>query len=209
MGFSSSKLRRTVLNWLAANVPPQRLQHVLRVEEMSIALAHHHRLCTATAAQAGLMHDLAKSFKPNLLLEMAQAEGLALDPVEQLNPHLLHSEAGAIVARDRFGVTDGVVLAAIANHTLGRPGMDQLSCIIFLADTLEPGRGHTDELNALRQLSFEDLSTAVFRTCDYTLTHLIAKQRPIHPRALATRDWFLQISRDPFQACPAGLQHSA
>ncbi|HEY9762452.1 MAG TPA: bis(5'-nucleosyl)-tetraphosphatase (symmetrical) YqeK [Trichocoleus sp.] len=200
MAFSSDALRETVLDWLATNVPPQRLQHVLRVEEMALELARRHGLCQEAAAQAGLMHDLAKYFKPQRLLQMALAEGIPIDPVDELNPHLLHADVGAIVARDEFGVEDAMVLNAIANHTLGRPGMDALSCIVFLADTLEPGRGDTEALNALRQLSYEDLATAVYRTCDYTLTYLINKKRPIHPRALATRNWFLQASRTQDQS---------
>ncbi|MBD0335333.1 MAG: bis(5'-nucleosyl)-tetraphosphatase (symmetrical) YqeK [Cyanobacteria bacterium Co-bin13] len=196
-------MRETVLEWLAANVPSQRLQHVLRVEEMSVSLARHYGLCPLMAAQAGLMHDLAKFFKPQRLLEMALAEGLTLDLVDQTTPHLLHADVSAIVARDRFGVEEEGVLSAIANHTLGRPGMDALSCIVYLADTLEPGRGNTATLNALREMSFTNLTTAVYRTCDYTLTHLIEQQRPIHPRALATRNWFLQASRGALQP-PAG-----
>lgn len=202
MAFSSDALRETVLDWLVANVPPQRLQHVLRVETMAIELAQQHGLCQETAAQAGLMHDLAKYFKPQRLLQMALAGGVSVDPVDELNPHLLHADVGAMVARDCFGVEDATILSAIANHTLGRPGMDALSCIVFLSDTLEPGRGDTEALNNLRQLSREDLATAVYRTCDYTLTSLMDRKRPIHPRALATRNWFLQTSRARNQSSP-------
>jgi predicted HD superfamily hydrolase involved in NAD metabolism len=209
MVFTPNKLRETVLDWLAANVPPQRLQHVLRVEELSASLARHYGLSPAAAAQAGLMHDLAKFFKPQRLLDMARAEGLTIDPVDELNPHLLHADVGAVVARDRFGVEDEGILRAIANHTLGCPGMDALSCIVYLADTLEPGRGNTDDLNALRDLSFKDLTAAVFCTCDHTLTHLIAQQRPIHPRAVETRNWFLQASRGRSQEVALGLGRGA
>ncbi|HEY9877939.1 MAG TPA: bis(5'-nucleosyl)-tetraphosphatase (symmetrical) YqeK [Leptolyngbyaceae cyanobacterium] len=209
MAFSSDALRETVLDWLAANVPPQRLQHVLRVEEMAVELARHYGLCQEAAAQAGLMHDLAKYFKPQQLLQMALVGGIPIDPVDELNPHLLHADVGAMVARDRFGVEDAAVLSAIANHTLGHPGMDALSCIVFLADTLEPGRGDTEALNSLRRLSYENLATAVYRTCDYTLAYLIDKKRPIHPRALATRNWFLQASRSQNQASPEASLLSA
>lgn len=195
MGFSSEPLRLAVLDWLEANVPPQRLQHILRVEALAVELSQRYGLCPEAAAQAGLMHDLAKCFKPQRLLEIARQEELPLDPVDQLNPHLLHAAVGAVVARDRFGVQDPTILSAIANHTLGSPGMDPLSCVVFLADTLEPGRGESAPLNALRQLSQENLAAAVYRTCDYTLAHLIDQRRPIHPRAIATRNWFLQASQ--------------
>jgi len=96
--------RERVLSWLALNVPDSRLQHILRVEQTAIELAQHHSLDVEKAAQAGLMHDLAKYFKPQRLLEMAEAEGLEIDPVEAAHPHLLHAPVGAIVARDEFGV---------------------------------------------------------------------------------------------------------
>ncbi|HEY9648837.1 MAG TPA: bis(5'-nucleosyl)-tetraphosphatase (symmetrical) YqeK [Chroococcidiopsis sp.] len=192
MGEFTEALRQRVLDWLSVNVPESRLQHVVRVEEMAIALAQHHQVDTTLAAQAALMHDLAKYFKPQRLLAMAKADGLAIDPVEELNPHLLHAEVGAIVARDEFGVDHPDVLAAIADHTLGRPGMSPISCIVFLADSLEPGRGDAPELITLRQASQESLPKAVWMSADCTLNHLISRQRLIHPRVLLTRNWFMR-----------------
>ncbi|NJN86313.1 MAG: HD domain-containing protein [Leptolyngbyaceae cyanobacterium SL_7_1] len=188
----SSAFRQSVLAWLADHVPESRIRHVLGVEQMAIDLARLHHQDTEKAAQAGLMHDLAKYFKPQRLLDMATAEGLPLDPVDRHNPHLLHADVSAVVARNEFGIRDPEVLAAIANHTLGSPGMGPLSAIVFLADTLEPGRGDTPELVNLRQLSQQDLVQAVWMTCDYTFSHLLATRRLIHPRALLTRNWFLQ-----------------
>jgi predicted HD superfamily hydrolase involved in NAD metabolism len=194
MGDFSRMLRQQVLDWLADNVPESRIKHVLGVERMAVELAQIHTQDPEKAAQAGLMHDLAKYFKPRTLLEMARSEGLPLDPVDESNPHLLHADVGAIVARDQFGVRDQSVLEAIANHTLGRPGMDALSCIVFLADSLEPGRGDTPELNQLRQISCNNLQQGVWMTCDYSFRHLMETHRLIHPRALLTRNWFLQYT---------------
>lgn len=185
-------MRDRVLAWLADNVPKSRLNHILRVEQTSVDLAKHYNLDVEKAATAGLMHDLAKYFKPQKLLEIARAEGLGIDLVSEATPHLLHADVSAIVARDTFEVKDEEVLQAIANHTLGRPGMSLLSCIVFLADSLEPGRGNTPELEALRQMSYQNLDRAVWLTCDYSLKFLLEKHCLIHPRTIATRNWFLQ-----------------
>jgi predicted HD superfamily hydrolase involved in NAD metabolism len=187
-------VREQVLAWLSENVPPKRIQHILGVEQMAIELAGHYQLDTNTAAQAGLMHDLAKYFKPQRLLELAQAEGLPIDEVDIAAPHLLHADVSAIIARNEFGITDPEILQAIADHTLGRPEMSPMSCIIFLADTLEAGRGDTEELQSLRQLSYQNLHRAVWYTCDYSLQYLLSTRCLIHPRTIRTRNWAMTVS---------------
>jgi predicted HD superfamily hydrolase involved in NAD metabolism len=188
----STDLRSQVLTWLESEVPESRIRHILRVETMAIDLAQHHGVDPTKASQAALMHDLAKFFKPEKILALAKSHGLVIDPICQAAPHLLHAEVGTIVAKDIFRVTDGSILLAIANHTLGTPGMDDLSCIIYLADTLEPGRGKSEELESLRQLCHKDLREAVWRTADFSLQYLLRSQQLIHPRTVMTRNWFLQ-----------------
>lgn len=187
--------RQRIMAWLTENLPKPRLSHVMRVEQMSVELADCHGLNVDKAAAAGLLHDTAKYFKSDRLLAMARAEGLKLDDTFCDNPRLLHADVGAIVARDEFGVTDTDILRAIANHTLGQPNMDGLSCVVFLADGLEPGRGHSSELNQMRQVSYQDLHTAVWMSCDYTIRQLLEAKKPIHPRAIATRNWFLKSAK--------------
>ncbi len=194
--------REQVLAWLAANVPPARIKHILGVEQMAIDLATHYQIDPEKAAIAGLMHDLAKYFKPQKLLEMAQIAGVEIDPVSAATPHLLHADVSAIVARDTFKVSDTEVLDAIANHTLGRPGMNDLSCIVFLADTLEPSRGNTPELEHLRKICYQNLDKAIFQTCDYLLKFLLETHCLIHPRTIATRNWFLQKAQKKHLATP-------
>ncbi|MEO1183644.1 MAG: bis(5'-nucleosyl)-tetraphosphatase (symmetrical) YqeK, partial [Cyanobacteria bacterium J06636_27] len=125
------------------------------------------------------------------LLHMAREEGLILDEILEKNPHLLHADVSAIVARDKFGVEDKQVLDAISNHTLGSARMSPLSCIVFLADSLEPGRGDSDSLQALRQASKENIYKAVYLTCNHTLKQLLDSPRLIHQRLIATKNKFL------------------
>ncbi|NJM69108.1 MAG: HD domain-containing protein [Scytonema sp. RU_4_4] len=185
-------MREKVLAWLSENVPVPRVKHILRVEQMAMDLADHYKVTREKAAMAGLMHDLAKYFQPQKLLQMAQKEGLEVDEVMVANPHLLHADVSAIVARETFGVDDEEILQAIANHTLGRPGMSLLCSIVFLADSIEPGRGDTPQLQVLRQISCQNINQAVALTCDYTLKFLIESSCLVHPRVIFTRNWFLQ-----------------
>lgn len=199
-------MRDQVLTWLAENVPASRIQHILGVEQMSVELARHYQLDVEKAACAGLMHDLAKYFKPKVLLQMARdaketrgSPAIELDPVCEAHPHLLHADVSAIVARDQFGIQDEEVLEAIALHTLGRPGMSDLACVVFIADCLEPNRGNTPELEALRQVSWQDLYKALWLTCDYSLKFLLDSRCLVHPRTILTRNWAIAMSSQQMQ----------
>ena len=187
-------MRDRVLQWLEKEVPPSRIRHILGVEEMAGQLAEIYGVDRHKAAQAGLLHDLAKYFKPKKLLKIATQEAWEIDEICQSHPHLLHADVSAAIARQEFGVEDAEVLAAIANHTLGTPGMDTLSCILFVADTLEPHRGNTPELEQLRQISQQNLYQAVWLSCDNALKYLLDTRKPIHPRTIATRNWALGLS---------------
>ncbi|MEO0374526.1 MAG: bis(5'-nucleosyl)-tetraphosphatase (symmetrical) YqeK [Cyanobacteria bacterium P01_A01_bin.17] len=184
--------RKVVLNWLADQVPKPRVNHILRVEKTAVNLAQRHDLDPVKAGQAGLLHDLAKYFKAARLLKIARAEALSLDPIVEGNPHLLHGPVGAVVAREQFQVQDLEVLRAIANHTLGSPGMSPLSCVIFLADGTEPGRGDHPKLKEIREVSQKNLYQAVTLLCDRKLRRLLKNNQLVHPQMVLTRNWALQ-----------------
>ncbi|MGB5712782.1 MAG: bis(5'-nucleosyl)-tetraphosphatase (symmetrical) YqeK, partial [Waterburya sp.] len=80
---------------------------------------------------------------------------------------------------------------AIGNHTLGAPQMSKLSCLVFIADVLEPNRGDNQKLAAMRTVATENLYKCVQQTSDYSLEYLLSKQKIIHPRTVLTRNWAL------------------
>jgi predicted HD superfamily hydrolase involved in NAD metabolism len=184
-------MRDRILAWLAENVSSHRLQHILGVEQTSISLARCHQLDTEKAGKAGLMHDLAKFFSPDKLLKIAQEAQIPVDNICFNHPHLLHAEVGAVIAQKEFKVDDPEILKAIGNHTLGSPLMSELSCVVFIADALEPNRGDSEELSAMRKVATENLYKCVQQTSDYSLEYLVSNQKIIHPRAILTRNWAL------------------
>jgi predicted HD superfamily hydrolase involved in NAD metabolism len=187
--------REAVLTWLESNVPKARIQHIVRVETYAAELALKHGLDAAQASQAGLLHDLAKYFAPLRLLEMAQAEQLPIDSVFMAEPRLLHADVSAIVARDVFQVEDPEILDAVRNHTLGQPQMNPISCIVFLADSLEPGRGDREDLNQMRKVAVSNLYKGVWMVCDRTLNQLVQNRKLIHPRMVMTRNWAMEAAK--------------
>ena len=184
-------MRDRVISWLEKNVSQRRLQHILGVEQTCIDLARCHQVDADRAAQAGLMHDLAKFFSPKKLLKIARSAKITVDEICIASPHLIHADIGAVIAQQEFGIKDPEILNAIANHTLGTPGMSELSCVVFIADAIEPNRGDTDELNAIRDTAKKNLYRCVQQTSDYSLRYLVSQQKIIHPRTILTRNWAL------------------
>jgi predicted HD superfamily hydrolase involved in NAD metabolism len=189
-------LRERVIAWLKDNVSPRRLKHILGVEQTCIELATCHRVDPEQAAQAGLMHDLAKFFPPEKLLYMARSTGLEIDPICENRPHLLHADVSAIVARQEFAVTNPEILDAIANHTLGSPQMSLLSCVVYVADTIEPSRGNSSDLKVIRKAAVKNLYQGVRQASDYSIRYLISNEKIIHPRTIATRNWALNLAKE-------------
>jgi HD superfamily phosphohydrolase YqeK len=73
--------------------------------------------------------------------------------------------------------------------------MSKLSCVIFIADALEPNRGDNEELSAMRKVATENLYKCVQQTSDYSLEYLVSNQKIIHPRTILTRNWALAKAR--------------
>ncbi len=190
----SQDWREQVLSWLKENVSAHRIEHILGVESTCIQLAKLHGISLEKAAQAGLLHDLAKFFPPQKLLKMANKANLKVDPICQNHPHLIHADVSAVVAKKEFGIKSKGVLEAISNHTLGNPQMSDLSCLVYIADSIEPNRGDSPELAKIRQLATQNLYQATWATSDYTLNYLISDRKVIHPRTVLTRNWALSKS---------------
>ena len=73
--------------------------------------------------------------------------------------------------------------------------MSKLSCVVFIADALEPNRGDNQELNSMRAVARENLYKCVQQTSDYSLKYLVSQQKIIHPRTISTRNWALSKAK--------------
>lgn len=142
------------LSWLReksyALLKPNRIAHVAGCESEAVRLAMLWGEDPETAAEAGILHDIAKklSFEEQLIL--CEKYGIINDNSELACPKLLHAKTGAALARELFGVSERVY-EAMRWHTTGKPDMNLLEKIIYLADYIEPTRDFpgVDELRAL------------------------------------------------------------
>ena len=189
----------------------KRYLHTMGVAFTASSLAMRHGGDVRRAELAGFLHDCAKYMDEKRMTELCRREGMKLSEVEIDNGALLHSKAGSILARTRYGVKDEELLSAIRYHTTGRPGMTLLEKIVFVADYIESGRDIAPRLPEIRREAFNDLDSCVRMILEDTLSYLTVKGDPVDPMTRKTLDFYLkekegQILRSVPERCADSLR---
>ena len=169
------KLEQVVVNLLN----PNRVRHVLGCRDTAAELAKLWGADEVDAARAGLLHDITKALDGPLQLTLCAEYGKVLDEFSENNPKTLHALTGSLVAERIFGENKAVV-SAIESHTTGKPNMNTLEKIIYVADYMEPNRDFPG-VEELRRLAYTDLDGALKLGLEMTLDMLIRQKRQISP----------------------------
>ncbi|HEX8805640.1 MAG TPA: bis(5'-nucleosyl)-tetraphosphatase (symmetrical) YqeK [Candidatus Aquilonibacter sp.] len=160
-----------------------RYHHCVRVARSADVLAQLHGADPAKARLAAMLHDLARLYSSSQLIEECERRAMPIADFELRNPIVLHAPLGAALARERFDVYDADVLSAIAKHTLGAADMSLLDCILYLADSLEPGRDFANR-QAIWDLASRDLRAGMSAAIADSLAYLAAQGREPAPQTL-------------------------
>jgi len=113
-----------------------------------------------------------------------------LAEVLERQPLLLHAYVSADLARRRFGVNDREVLAAIAEHTLGQPGMGPLQRLLYVADACSQDRPH-EAAGRIRSIALRDLDRALVEAARNKCDWVERSDRWVHPKSRALLRWAL------------------
>lgn len=170
-----------------------RFTHSLGVQYTSICLAMKYGYDLSKAELAGILHDCAKHYSAEKLIKICEKNKIPITDSESKSPFLLHAKVGALLAVDKYGVTDNTVLDAIRCHTTGKPAMTMLEKIVFVADYIEPGRNNAPNLDTLRQLSFENIDEAVLAILQQTLDYLEGKKQDIDQHTVETYNYYKHL----------------
>jgi predicted HD superfamily hydrolase involved in NAD metabolism len=166
----------------------RRLEHTLRVAETAEDLALDHGLEGDRARLAALLHDAAREMGPEEFLYLADNWHLQVGDPERQSPKLLHGPVAAELARRELGIDDEEVLEAIMAHTTGKPGMEPLALVLYVADKIEPARDYPS-VGRLRTLAREDLHRAAEESLQRAIAHNEERGKATHPASLAMLDW--------------------
>lgn len=173
---------------------PKRFEHSLKVMEASIELAEKYGEDVEKAALAGLVHDCAKNMGTEDIFRLCDKYGIIIDDITKRQPALLHGLVGSFLATDLFGIEDPTILAAVADHTMGRAGMDKIACILFVADYIDETRDYPG-VEEIRKAAQQSLEKAILAGIDFTIMHILRKGELLHPQTVATRNWALEMLR--------------
>ncbi len=161
-----------------------RYAHTVRVARLSDRLAQRHGVDAKKARVAGLLHDLARLYSAERLIDECTARAMSIDAFERRNPIVLHARLGAELATELFGIEDEEILSAIRRHTVAAADMSPLDTIVYLADGLEPGRTYP-EREGFEALAFSDLNAAMGAVLGSTVAYLRGRNLEVAPQTLA------------------------
>jgi predicted HD superfamily hydrolase involved in NAD metabolism len=161
---------------LEKELEPKRYEHTLGVAYTAATMAMVHGEDSDKALLAGMLHDCAKCLSYRRQLTLCQENGIPLSEVElEKDSPLLHAKAGMALAKTKYGVEDEDILNAICFHTTGRPAMSPLEKIIYIADYIEPGRKHAQNLPLVRKMAYQDLDDTMRQILSDILSYLTEK----------------------------------
>jgi predicted HD superfamily hydrolase involved in NAD metabolism len=177
-------------------VPPALAEHVLRVTDEALRLADVHGVDREAAKIAALAHDLLRAMSAERLLAICDDQNYAADPVDRLEPILLHGPLAVKILRDQYKVLDADVLGAVASHTTAGPGMSRLQKLIFVADKIEPHKmGGRPAVIHVGDLAESDLDAAMLAYLEYYVLTAMETGWALHPNTVAARNELIAVRR--------------
>lgn len=181
---------------LKKELDKDRYEHTKGVMYTAGCMAMAHNYSMEKAMLAGLLHDCAKCISSDEKFKLCHKNNIEINDIEKANPGLLHAKAGAVLARDKYGIEDEDILHAITVHTTGAPNMSTLDKIIYIADYIEPKRDMAPRLDYIRNIAFKDLDKCMFEILDDTLRYLNGKKGSIDPATRETYEFYKQYIKE-------------
>ncbi|CCX79911.1 metal dependent phosphohydrolase [Clostridium sp. CAG:715] len=169
-----------ILEWLKNNLNEKRYIHTLGTADCAKELAKQFKLNQDKAYLAGLLHDCAKCFPNEKLLDIIHKH-LDIEECEMLNYKTLHAPVSAYIAETEFKITDKEILSAIRWHTLGKLDMTDFEKIVFIADKIEPNTRDEEYSAKIRDLLSEEngLNKALLKCYKETIKSLVKRDLKI------------------------------
>lgn len=184
--YNLKKMQKKVKKYMDED----RYTHTVGVMYMCAALAMAHGEDLLRAQVAGLLHDCAKCMPNDKKLKICEKNEIEISEAERENPFLLHAKLGAYLADKKYGVDEKEILDAIRYHTTGKPQMNRLEKIVYIADYIEPMRSKALNLPFIRKMAFQDLDETMYLILHDTLEYLSKQAEVLDPMTEMAYDYY-------------------
>ena len=181
---------------LKSRLAPMRYEHSLSVSFTCMNLAMRYGYDMDKAELAGLMHDCGKRYSDDIILKKCLKHGLPVTEAENKARAVLHAKYGAWLAENKYGIQDVEILDAIRCHTTGKPAMNTLEKILYIADYIEPRRCKAPNLARVRRLAYEDLDETVGLILSDTMAYLKKKGVEMDPMTAQAFGYYGKLEGD-------------
>ncbi len=173
---------RTLARHVEMVLSPKRYHHTMMVCKMAICLARINNIPTYKVCAAALLHDVAKEFSHEKMLQLIK-EGGIINKLQEIPFSVLHGYAGAEYAKKEMLVSDEEILSAIRCHSTAKAGMTACDKIVYLADMVSEDRSYK-EVTELRTLAMTDLDAGLLKSLELSLHWLRRDNKQISPHTL-------------------------
>lgn len=172
-----------ILEWLKSNLDEKRYNHSLGTAECAKMLAQKYNIEEDKAYIAGLLHDCAKCFPTEKLLDIINKNIPDVSEEEKASYKTLHAPVSAYISKTEFGVQDNEIISSIRWHTIGQIDMTDFEKIIFLADKIETKTRKPEYREKIAPFVEEDngLNKAIFACYKETIKSLCERNLRICP----------------------------
>ena len=168
----------------------KRYNHTIGVMYTAASLAMRYNEDLESTMLAGLLHDCGKFAPVAEQVDLCKKYQIPLSDAELRVPALIHAKLGAYLAEEKYGIHDKRILDAILYHTTGKPNMNLLEKIVYLADYIEPGRKMIPGLTNVRTLAFTNIDEGVCLCSKMTLSYLERAGRAVDPMTRQTYEYY-------------------
>ncbi len=172
-----------IKNYIKKHLSKFRYLHSLKVADEAKKLAKIYKIDLEKAYLVGLTHDIAKEFSVEENMFWIEKNKLSHKYLEKSYKNILHSDIGAIVAKDLFSFDDDMC-KAIKYHTIGNVCMNRFDKVIFIADKI--ARDNLDDsLKQVKDLVYSGyLDKALLRYFESLTINLKSRGLKLHPSCL-------------------------
>ncbi|MCF6284661.1 MAG: bis(5'-nucleosyl)-tetraphosphatase (symmetrical) YqeK [Candidatus Hydrogenedentes bacterium] len=173
-------------------LPEEKVSHCIFVAEYAASLSDAAGVDHDDAVTAGMLHDLCRTVPGDDLLKQARHYGLNPSEAALEAPLLLHGPVAAEECRRDLDINSTSVYEAIYWHTTGRPDLDRLGQLLFLADFSEPTRRFPEAAQARALVRNKGFDAALLFVAEKKL--VFQKSKAVLDPNLQAFLWWLQKS---------------